>query len=150
MVKKPAMNNSNTALFIGHDDCYGVSRSEVEKAIISLTQKGVTDFLSGGQGGFDRLCAGCVFRLKKDFPQIRNLLVIPYLTFNIFDKEIFDEIIYPEGFEKYHFKSAILARNKYMVNCSNYAICYVNHDWGGAARTYDYAIKRKLNITHII
>lgn len=143
------MNNSNTALFIGHDDCYGVSRSEVEKAIISLIQKDVTDFLSGGQGGFDRLCAGCVFRLKKDYPQIRNLLVIPYLTFNVFDKEIFDEIIYPEGFEKYHFKSAIPARNKYMVDNSAYAICYVTHDWGGAAQTYKRALKKKLSITNL-
>lgn len=73
----------------------------------------MTDFLSGGQGGFDRLCGRCVYELKKEYPHINNYLVIPYLSFNVYDKELFDSIIYPDGFEKYNFKSAIPARNRY-------------------------------------
>ena len=64
----------------------------------------------------------------------------------IFDRDLFDEIIYPDGFEKYYFKAAIPARNRYMVNSAAYAICYVTHDWGGAAKTYEYAKKKKLTI----
>jgi len=143
------MSRQETAVFIGHNECYGVSRSDVEKAIVSLIGKGVTDFLSGGQGGFDRMCAGCVKKLKQEYPQIRNILVIPYLTFSIFDKEYFDEIVYPDGFEKYHFKAAIPARNKYMVNNAAYAVCYVTHGWGGAAKTYEYAKRRQLEIIDI-
>ena len=78
----------NTAVFIGHNECYGVSAQQVEQAIIALINKGVTVFMSGGQGGFDRLCAGCVHRLKKQYPHIVNCLVIPYLTFTVFDKDI--------------------------------------------------------------
>ena len=107
------MSNENAAVFIGHSECYGITSEMVTAEIIKLIDKGVIYFLSGGQGGFDRLCAGCVYRLKKQYPQIQNILVIPYLTFNVFDKDIFDEIVYPEGFENYHFKSAIPARNKY-------------------------------------
>lgn len=143
------MSKQETAVFIGHSECYGVSRSDVEKAIISLIEKGVTDFLSGGQGGFDRMCAGCVKKLKQDYPQIRNILVIPYLTFSIFDKDYFDEIVYPDDFEKYHFKAAIPARNKYMVDNATYAICYVTHGWGGAAQTYQRAIKKNLTIINL-
>lgn len=143
------MPKQKTAVFIGHSECYGVSRSDVEKAILSLIEKGVTDFLSGGQGGFDRMCAGCVKKLKQEYPQIRNILVIPYLTFSIFDKDYFDEIVYPDGFEKYHFKAAIPARNKYMVDNSAYAICYVAHGWGGAAQTYQRAIKQNLTIINL-
>ncbi len=143
------MSRQETAVFIGHNECYGVSRSDVEKAIVSLIGKGVTDFLSGGQGGFDRMCAGCVKKLKQEYPKIRNILVIPYLTFSIFDKEYFDEIIYPDGFEKYHFKAAIPARNKYMVNNAAYAVCYVTHGWGGAAKTYEYAKRKQLVIIDI-
>ena len=33
--------------------------------------------------------------------------------------------------------------NEYMVNKSDYLICYVNHAWGGAARTMQYALGRK-------
>lgn len=141
--------NNHTAVFIGHSECHGLSKETVEAAIVRLIQNGVTDFLSGGQGGFDRLCAGCVHRLQMQYPEIRNYLVIPYLSFNVFDRNIFDDIIYPEGFEKYHFKAAIPARNKYMVNNSAYAICYINHGWGGAAKTYERAAKAHLNIINL-
>ena len=89
------MSNENAAVFIGHSECYGITSEMVTAEIIKLIDKGVIYFLSGGQGGFDRLCAGCVHRLKKQYPQIQNILVIPYLTFNVFDKDIFDEIVYP-------------------------------------------------------
>ncbi len=139
----------NAALFIGHSECYGVSVQKLETAIIDLINQGITIFYSGGQGGFDKLCAECVYKLKKQYPQIKNYIVIPYLTFTVFDKRIFDEIIYPEGFEKYHFKAAIPARNKYMLNNSSVAICYVNHDWGGAAKTYKKATKKNLKIINL-
>ena len=48
------MAKENVAVFIRHNECYGVTKWQVEEAIISLTEQGVTDFLSGGQGGFGR------------------------------------------------------------------------------------------------
>ena len=143
------MELNTAATFIGHNECYGVTKEQVKVAIVELIEKGVIDFLSGGQGGFDRMCAGCVKELKEKYPHINNILVIPYLNFNVFNKEIFDLILYPEGFEKYHFKAAIPARNKYMVNNSSYAICYVTHGWGGAAQTYEIARKKGLKIINI-
>ena len=88
-----------TATFIGHNECFGLSAEKLKNSIRELIKKGVTDFLSGGQGGFDRLCGRCVYELKKEFPHINNYLVIPYLSFNVYDKELFDSIIYPDGFE---------------------------------------------------
>ena len=138
-----------TATFIGHNECFGLSAEKLKNTIRELIEKGVTDFLSGGQGGFDRLCGRCVYELKKEFPHINNYLVIPYLSFNVYDKELFDSIIYPDGFEKYNFKSAIPARNRYMVDNSSYAICFVTHSWGGAAKTYKRAKKKKLQIINL-
>lgn len=119
------MSKENTAVFIGHNECYGVTSEQIKEAIVSLIDKGVTEFLSGGQGGFDRLCGRCVYELKKEYPHISNYLVIPYLSFNVYNSELFDSIIYPDDFEKYHFKAAIPARNKFMVDNASYAICYV-------------------------
>lgn len=143
------MTFNTTATFIGHNDCFGVSEIQVKEAIRELINQGVTDFLNGGQGGFDRLCAKCVFDLKNEYPQIKNYLVIPYLSFNVFNKDYFDSIIYPDGFEKYHFKAAIPARNKYLVDNSGYAICYVKHGWGGAAKTFEKALKKELHIINL-
>lgn len=138
-----------TATFIGHNECYGLSEDKLKEAIRGLIENGVTDFLSGGQGGFDRLCGHCVYELKKEYPHINNYLVIPYLSFNVYNKELFDSIIYPNGFEKYHFKSAIPARNRYMVDNSGYAICFVTHSWGGAAKTFERAKRKKLRIINL-
>ena len=143
------MAKEQTATFIGHKECYGVSSDQVREEIIKLIENGVTDFLSGGMGSFDWMCARIVFELKKAYPHIRNYLVIPYLTFTILEEKYFDSIIYPEGFEKYHFKSAIPARNKYLVDNSAYAICYVTHGWGGAAQTFEKAVKKGLTVINL-
>lgn len=138
-----------TAVFIGHNECFGLCMNKLNKVIIECINDGVTQFLSGGQGGFDRICATAVYNFKKEYPHIKNILVIPYLSFNVFNKEIFDEIIFPDGFEKYHFKAAIPQRNKYMVNHSDVAICYIQHGWGNAVKTYSFARKKELKIINL-
>ncbi|MBE6750034.1 MAG: DUF1273 domain-containing protein [Ruminococcaceae bacterium] len=138
-----------SVVFIGHNECYSMSTDDLNKAIIECIKKGAIEFFSGGQGGFDRTSATAVYNLKKDFPHIKNILVIPYLSFNIFSEEIFDEIIFSDVFEKYHYKVAIPQRNKYMVNHSDTAICYINHNWGNAAKTFKYAKKKNLNIINL-
>lgn len=75
--------------------------------------------------------------------------MIPYLTFCVLEPKYFDSIVYPEGFEKYHFKAAIVARNRYLVDQSAYALCYVMHSWGGAAQTYRRGVKKKLQIQNL-
>lgn len=143
------MGKETTATFIGHKECFGVRVEAVRKQIVKLIGFGVTDFLNGGMGEFDWMCAKLVCELKTSYPQIKNYLVLPYLTFNISETKYFDSIIYPEGFEKYHFKAAIPARNRYLVDHSSYAICYVTHDWGGAATTLKRAEKKGLTIINL-
>ena len=140
---------NKTAIFIGHRECLQVKESILESIIIDLIENGIETFLSGGMGNFDWLSANILYHLKEKYPKINNILVIPYLNFSIRNKKIFDEIIYPEGFEKYHFKAAIIKRNQYLAEHASYAVCYVDHGWGGAAKTYEYAKKRGLNIINI-
>ena len=58
---------------------------------------------------------------------------------------LFDEVIYP-SLEKYPRKYAIIYRNRFMADNSDYAIAYVIHGWGGAAQTLEYAMKKGLHI----
>ena len=143
------MSRETTATFIGHKECYGIKSEDVRAEIIKLIEAGVTEFMSGGMGSFDWMCARIIYDLKKAYPQINNYLVIPYLTFTIAEEKYFDSIVYPEGFEKYHFKAAIPARNKYLVDNSAYALCYVTHGWGGAAQTYARAVKKGLTVINL-
>lgn len=137
------------ATFIGHSECYGVRPQDVRCEVVALIEKGVTEFLCGGMGKFDGMCAGIVAELKKSYPSIHSYLVIPYLTFKVSDEKLYDSIIYPEGFEKYHFKAAIRARNNYLIDNSAYALCYVTHGWGGAAQTFARAVKKGLTIINL-
>lgn len=67
------MTSTTTATFIGHSDCFGVSEIQIKEAIKELINKGVTDFMSGGQGGFDRISAKCVYELKKNILKSRTI-----------------------------------------------------------------------------
>lgn len=136
------MNKDTTAMFIGHRECWGLDEEKVRKAIVGLIADGYREFLCGGMGNFDMTCARLMKQLKREYPEVRCYLLIPYLSFNINGADCFDEIIYPDGFEKYHFKAAIVKRNEYMVENSTAAVCYVVHGWGGAAKTYSRALKK--------
>lgn len=43
----------------------------------------------------------------------------------------------------------IIAIPLYLVDNSAYAICYVTHDWGGAAKTLQRATKNELTIINL-
>lgn len=143
------MPKETTATFIGHSECYGVDTETVKVEIIKLIEAGVDEFLCGGMGQFDWMCAHIVYNLKKQYPHIRSYLIIPYLTFTVSSREYFDDVVYLEGFEKYHFKAAIPARNKYLIENSSYALCYVTHTWGGAHQTYEKAVKKGLQTMNL-
>lgn len=142
------INKEKTALFIGNRDCYQVKKAAIEQAIFEAINNGIEVFLNGGQGYFDEICAAIVHRLKKHYPQIKNILVIPYLDFKVFNDSLFDEIIYP--FEAhtcsyYTYKSGIPKRNRWMVNHASMALCFV-YRAGGAERTLEYAKNNHLTI----
>ena len=142
------IDKSKTALFIGNRDCYQVKEAEIEKAIIEAIENGIVIFLNGGQGYFDKICAAIVHQLKKNYPNIKSILVIPYRDFKIFNDSLFDEVIYPfeaHTFSYYTYKGNIRKRNRILVDWSSVAICYV-YRTGGASKTLEYAIRKHLKI----
>ena len=132
--------------FCGHRDFFGNEELKERMTGELLALAGQTETLfcySGGYGGFDRFAAHCVKEAKKKAGNIRNILVIPYLTVSVQAqlKECegyFDEVIYP-ALENVPPKCAIIRRNEWMVDKADLLIAYVTHGWGGAARTYRYA-----------
>ena len=142
------IDKEKTAFFIGNRDCYKIDKAIIKQAIIQAIESGITYFLNGGQGYFDKTCAMILYRLKTRYPNIRSILVIPYRDFWIFNKELFDEIIYPfeaHTFSYYTYKSGSPKRNRWAVDHSSVAICYV-YRAGGAEKALKYAKKQKLRI----
>lgn len=110
----------------------------------------------GGYGAFDAFAYSCCKKYQSIHKKAKLVFVSPYLPNNeqgdywMYQKARYDEVLYPEIEEK-PIKFAITYRNRYMVDQADCVIAYVEHDWGGAYQTYQYA-KRKnkpiFNLAH--
>lgn len=142
------MNKETTAMFIGHWHYYSFSREALFNATKYLIDIGVTDFLNGGEGTFNKNAAVIVHMLKKRYSHIKSRLVMPYKAF-IYDERLFDEVIYPDCFVSYSVMVSASNANKYIAKRSSYAICCINHRDDQVCKYYDEAVKNNLKIINI-
>jgi len=107
----------------------------------SLIEGGATTFYLGGYGAFDRLAAAAVNRQKAAYSGVETVLVLPYLNRNL-DASGYDRTTYlPLENVPPHY--AIVKRNQWMVETADIVISGVVHGWGGAAKTLDFAKRKK-------
>ena len=111
---------------------------------LDLIEQGAREFYLGGYGEFDLLCAVTLREMQKRYPHIRLILVLPYLNSHILTAG-YDETLYPP-LETVPKKFAISRRNEWMVQECDLVIAYVTYGWGGAAKTLEYAKKKKKKI----
>lgn len=132
-----------TVTFCGHSDApYTDSfRNHIKETIETLIDRGAREFLLGGYGAFDNMVAGVVRELKKKYPNITAVLVLPYLN-RTAGFAGYDTTVYPP-LETVPKRFAISHRNRWMVENSDIVVAYVNYGWGGAATTLRYAAAQK-------
>lgn len=133
------------------------NRDVAEKIVVSkklydtikiLIESGAKEFLLGGYGDFDVMAAMAVKELKAEYPQIKSIIILPYLT-KKYNSELYDCSVYPE-LERIPKKAAIIKRNEYMVNKADIVISYVKYTYGGSYKTLEYAKKKNKQIIDII
>jgi len=132
-----------TVTFCGHrktHQAYEISKW-LDIILPSLIEGGANTFYLGGYGDFDELAASAVRRQKAVYPDIESVLVLAYLNRNV-NVSPYDKTTYPplEGVPP---RLAILTRNEWMVNASDVVVSGVAHDWGGAAKTLNFAKRKK-------
>jgi uncharacterized phage-like protein YoqJ len=133
----------STCFFIGHRDApvdvYSWIVSEVER----LALQGLTEFVVGHYGAFDRMAARAVREVKRQHPAIRLILLLPYYETSTSKFGIgFDEIIYPEGQEVIPKRAAIIRANQYMIDNGDVLIMYARHIGSNTREFMDYAQRR--------
>ena len=152
---------SKTCCFTGHrcipqnetDYLYRRLYEEIEK----LIKLGVIYYGSGGARGFDLLCANVVIDLKKKYPLVRLIMVVPCPEqaekWSYQDKSDYDRIIKAADkvrlLSDCYYKGCMLARNRHLVDNSLYVICYKRKNNGGTAYTVDYAKSKNKVIVEI-
>ena len=131
-----------TVTFCGHSKTDNPTeiKKKLRYEIVHLINDGADIFFLGGYGDFDSMAADIIRSLKKEYPFIRSILVIPYLD-KAYPSFLYDETIYPP-IENTPKKYAITERNKWMIDKADVVVAYITHSWGGAAATCRYA-KRK-------
>ena len=135
--------------FCGHSNIYG--DNGLEKRLVAVVEQligeGANLFLLGGYGSFDSVAAGAVKEAKQQHPEIHSTLVLPYLD-RTFNEDLYDYSTYPP-LEEVPRRYAISRRNEWMVDQADVVIAYVDHGWGGAAKTIEYAKRKKKRIINI-
>ena len=119
--------------FIGHreadDELLPALAAAVERHI---TEYGVTSFIVGRYGNFDKLAARAVIDAKKRHPEVTLTLLLPYPMSRI--PAGFDGTFTPPGIETVSRRFAIVYANRYMIAHSDWLIAYVTHAGSNAAR----------------
>lgn len=143
--------SGKSCFFIGHRDAsekiYPALYTAIEQHIVEY---GVTEFIVGHYGSFDRLAAMAVKEAKHSYPNAKLTLLLPYhpAEHPIPTPDGFDGTFYPPGMECVPRKAAIVRANHYMIDHVNYLIAYVWHPASNAWELVKYAESRD-NITSI-
>lgn len=135
-----------SCFFIGHREADERLLPRLEMVVDRLIQEdGVRYFYVGGYGGFDRLAAAAVRRMKQKYPDITLMLVLPYHPAERPTEapDGFDGTYHPEGLESTPKRYAIVRANKIMVNACDWLVCYVRHGAGNSRKLLEYAGRRE-------
>lgn len=136
-----------SCFFIGHREAGPEILPTLEDAIEKhISEYGVTEFIVGHYGGFDRLAARVVISAKKCHPEVRLLMLIPYHPAErpIETPPGFDGTFYPPGMESVPRRYAIVRANRYMIDHADYLIAYVWHPASNSQRLVENALKREV------
>ena len=133
--------------------CFFIGHREAEERLLPtltaaidrmIAEEQVSLFYIGGYGGFDRIAATAVKRMKLQHPEITLMLVLPYHPAErpIETPYGFDGTYYPEGLEKVPRRYAIVRANEIMAKQSDWLISYVRHGASNSRRILEYARKQ--------
>ena len=149
-----------TCCFTGHRNLKHSKeriKEVLKNTIIQLIKKGIIYYGCGGALGFDTIAATTILELKKEYPQIKLILVLPCR--NQADKWSDKDIEEYERIKEQADKIRILSetytntcmheRNRHLINNSKYCIAYLTENYGGTFYTVNYAKKRNINVINI-
>ena len=138
--------DTKSCFFIGHrevsKEIYPVLYAAVEQHIVEY---GVTEFIVGHYGGFDRLAASAVKEAKHFYPEVKLTLLLPYHPAErpMPTPDGFDGTFYPPGMESVPRKAAIIRANRYVVDHVDYLIAYAWHPASNARELLEHAQRRE-------
>ena len=133
--------------FFGHRECYSLDEQVLQDTIVDLIRNGVDTFYVGNQGQFDSAVYTCLKQLRNRHPHIQVCVVLAYLPTKKNEYDDLADTMYPEI--EGHPKFAIERRNHWMIDHSDFLICYINHTWGCAYKFAHLAKRRGKTVINL-
>ena len=152
-----------TACFTGHRELrepYEVVYAKTLKIVETLILKGYKYFGAGGARGFDAITADVVLNLKKKYPHIHLILVLPFhkqyehektwtgneIRLHEKHKKMASKVVYTQ---EVYSSGCYYKRNRHLVDFSSVCITYQYKSMGSSAYTTKYARKNNLQFINI-
>lgn len=103
------------------------------------------------------MAAQVVLSLKKEFPHIKLILVLPCedqaARWTAKDQAVYEEIKRQANkvvyIAKRYTPDCMFARNRHLVDNSSACICYLTRKSGGTFYTVDYALRRRVRVINL-
>lgn len=132
--------------FFGHRDAPDTLADDLYTAAEEMVLlEGVTTFLVGGHGNFDFLAAQTIRKLRMVYPHIRLVLVAAY-AFALRSPRVreggFDEAFVPDTLAKVPFKAAIVCRNRWMAEQTDFVLLMLSEQKAGPIPPWSMPEKR--------
>lgn len=152
---------AKTCCFTGHRSLSGTEKLKVavrlRRVIEEQIKAGVVFYGAGGARGFDSLAAQTVLDMKKEYAQLRLILVLPCENqtrgwhsedIAVYEdiKRRSDKVVYVS---RQYTPDCMHRRNRHLVDHSGTCICYLTRSSGGTAYTVDYARRKGLHVINI-
>ena len=147
--------------FTGHRSLSGEEKLKaavrLREIIAEQIKAGVVFCGAGGALGFDTLAAQTVLEMKKEYTQLRLILVLPCEDqtrgwrsedIAVYEdiKRRSDKVVYVS---REYTQDCMHRRNRHLVDHSGTCICYLTSSTGGTAYTVDYARRKGLRIINL-
>lgn len=137
--------------FFGHRECPDSVEPQLRAVLeMLIVEHGVDMFYVGHQGQFDALVRRTLRVLSQTYPRIHYAVVLAYLPEPGGDPQDYADTLFPEGIETVPRRYAISRRNRWMLRRADYAVTYVTHSWGGAARFAEMAKKQGKTVVTLV
>ncbi len=139
----------NSCTFIGHKDCFDDIIHNLQISIDNLIiHNDVDTFYVWTNGNFDRLVYNLLIKLSIRY-KIKIFVVLAYLGKS--ENYHYDPrfTLFPDILEKTPLKYAILKRNEYMLDKSQFLICYVNNTFSNSYSFVKKALCKKITIINL-
>ena len=150
-----------TCCFTGHRMLPEDKIDKIKERLMQIIEdmvkkKDVLFFCTGGAMGFDTVAAECVLEAKKIHTDIKLILVLPHINQDKYYpaeyvrryaeiKNSADRIIYTSH---EYYRGCMHERNRYMVDHSDYCVCYLTEHRGGTAYTVRYAEEKRMEVIY--